>query len=328
MSTTVADQPSSTFGELWDAAVVAHGDEPFLLFRSSDGVVTEWTYRKFDTAVERVVARLDAFGVGPGQSVHLALRNCPAFVALWLAVTRIGAWMVPVDPASVSRDIRRQIERVSPAVGFCGADRAEAYREGTRGSGLNVVELNECAADLEETGALWADTVGAWRPVVDPSDRIAVMFTSGTTAEPKGVLLTQANYVSVARTMSRVVDLESRHRWSVTLPLFHANAQYFCFASAIAAGASVALSAGFSASGWVAQARELDVTHVSLFAAPIRMILARTPPGTPPLQLQHAWFAQNLSREHHERFADLVGTRPRQLYGMTETLAIVCSDTR
>jgi crotonobetaine/carnitine-CoA ligase len=91
--------------------------------------------------------------------------------------------------------------------------------------------------------------------------------------------------------MASLVAQEPRHRWHVTLPLFHGNAQYYCFAAAIAAGASVALSATFSASGWVPHARELEVTHASLFAAPIRMILARCPAEEPPLELEHVWFA-------------------------------------
>lgn len=162
---------------------------------------------------------------------------------------------------------------------------------------------------------------------VQPDDRLAVMFTSGTTSEPKGVVLTQANYAHVATVMAKVARLRPHHRWHVALPLFHANAQYYCFAPAIAVGASVALSSAFSASGWVPHARELGVTHASLFAAPIRMILARTASEEPPLQLEHVWFAQSLGAEHYERFARLAGTRPRQLYGMTETVAIVSADS-
>jgi crotonobetaine/carnitine-CoA ligase len=73
-------------------------------------------------------------------------------------------------------------------------------------------------------------------------------------------------------------------------------------------------------------ANELGATHASLFAAPIRMILARTPEDTKPSRLRHIWFAQSLGRDHHRRFGELAGTLPRQLYGMTETIAIVTAD--
>ena len=56
------------------------------------------------------------------------------------------------------------------------------------------------------------------------------------------------------------------------------------------------------------------------------MILARTPEGTPPARLRHVWFAQSLGRDHHREFSELVGTLPRQVYGMTETTTVVTAD--
>ncbi|AHH19838.1 putative fatty-acid--CoA ligase [Nocardia nova SH22a] len=318
--------PRDVFADMWAATVRTHGDRPFLVFRDETGEVSRWTYREFDTVVGRVADSLGNAGVRPGTSVHVALRNCPAFVALWLAVARLGAWLVPVDPASATRDIARQVARVEPVVGVCAEARGDSYRAGAGGAVRTLIELAEDASDIAPGAALMGTNSSSG---VDPvgSDRLAVMFTSGTTSEPKGVVLTQANYAQVADAMARAVDLRPRHRWFVTLPLFHANAQYYCFGPAIAVGASVALTATFSASGWVGQARELEVTHASLFAAPIRMILARCPADSEPLALEHVWFAQNLGGEHYERFARLVGTRPRQLYGLTESIAVVCADT-
>ena len=326
-----------TFAQRWDAAVAGPGaGRPFLVFEGPDGSVSQWTYREFDEVVRSMGATLAASGVTQGSSVHVAARNCPAFIAIWLACARSGAWLVPVDPTSTARDIGRQIDRVRPAAGICAASRADIYAAGVAGSAvgpLTVIELTETAADVALAADAPRASTGTGRgtaavpgPAVAPADRLAVMFTSGTTSEPKGVVLTQQNYAHVADTMSAVVGLRPEHRWLVTLPLFHANAQYYCIAPAIAVGASVALTSAFSASQWLRQARDLSATHASLFAAPIRMILARRPADAPAGRLEHVWFAQNLGSRHYDEFAALAGCRPRQLYGMTETVAIVCAD--
>ena len=321
---------ADTFGQMWDQAVADHANALFLIFRSSAGATNRWTYRDFDEAVARVAGTLQSAGVGRGDAVHIVLRNSPGFIAAWLAIARLGAWMVPVDPASSARDISHQVRRVRPTVALIAADNADdgrstTYRQGADGRVVRIIELAEDARDLRPGSPL----VDA-KPVRDQAsacdDRLAVMFTSGTTSEPKGVELTQACYAHVARTMAKAAGLRSRHRWFVTLPLFHANAQYYCFAPAIAVGASVAMTASFSASRWMSQARELEVTHASLFAAPIRMILARRPTDEEPLALEHVWFAQSLARGHHQEFAALAGVLPRQLYGMTETVSVVTYD--
>ncbi len=322
-------QHPDTFGALWDATVHTHPTRTFLVFEDEDGVISQWTYREFDAIVERTAHTLTGHGVRSGAAIHLALRNCPAFLAVWLAAARLGAWFVPADPASSARDIANQVGRTRPALGICAATRAEIYRGGASAGEFPIIELTETAADLGDgpLNAAPANHVSPPRATVSPGDRLAVMFTSGTTSQPKGVVLTQKNYVCVARAMSSVIALRAEHRWLVTLPLFHANAQYYCFAPAIAVGASVALTARFSASRWVRQAADLRATHASLFAAPIRMILARTPPDAPELSLRHVWFAQSLGAEHYEEFGRIAGCRPRQLYGMTETVAAVTADT-
>jgi crotonobetaine/carnitine-CoA ligase len=311
---------------MWSATVARTPDAPFLLF-ADDARTSSWTYAAFDRAVAGSARLLASCGVGPGDPVHLALRNSPAFVALWLAAARIGAWVIPSDPAATERDLRRQAERTAPAVGFCGRARAEAYRRALEPAGVPVVALAETADDIGDGGPLDAPPAPARFPAAPkPSGRLAVMWTSGTTSEPKGVLLTQANYAHVARAMAAAAGLAPDHRWLVVLPLFHANAQFYCFAPAIFTGASVALTATFSASRWVRQATELSATHASLFAAPMRMILARTPPDVTPARLQHVWFAQNVGAGQHREFGRLAGTLPRQLYGMTETLAAVTAE--
>ncbi|WP_037139265.1 class I adenylate-forming enzyme family protein [Rhodococcoides fascians] len=315
----------STFDVLWRNAVETHRESVFLIYRSAAGDDRSWTYGEFDELVDAAAGLLGDMGSSADAPVHIALKNCPEFVVLWLAAARLGTWIVSVDPASPSREIASQIRRSGAVVGICGKDRSDVYRAGAAHSPMHVIEIDELAG---QPGTVFGRPKAATNPTPSPtpSDRLALMFTSGTTSTPKGVVLTQNNYHYVSVTMANVLSLEPRHRWFVTLPLFHANAQYYCIGPAIAAGSSVALTASFSASRWPEQAASLEVTHASLFAAPIRMILARRAPQIPRLALDHVWFAQSLGEQHYKDFAAMVGCRPRQLYGMTETTAVVTAD--
>ncbi|WP_051297874.1 class I adenylate-forming enzyme family protein [Brevibacterium album] len=313
---------AETFIALWDRAVQAHPDDVFLVFRGDGRTDRSWTYAEFDAAVDGAAGALRQRGVRRGSAIHLCLENSPAFVAVWLAASRLGAWIAPVDPTTGLGELRTQIARTAAAVTVTSRLRSSEICAALPAH--PVIAVTGDGSDLAPGAALAGSTPHeASRARCEPGDRLAVMFTSGTTSQPKGVVLTQANYAYTALRMSQAAALQREHRWLVVLPLFHGNAQFYCFAAAIAAGASVALVSGFSASRWSAQARELGATHASLFAAPIRMILARRDPAEPPLSLSLVWFAQNLSAAQHAEFAQICGVKPRQLYGMTETTAVV-----
>ena len=100
------DAAPETFQQLWADAVKAHSDRTFLVF-SEPGSSASWTYVEFDRLVAQTADFMASSGVSSGDAVHLALRNSPAFVLIWLAAARLGAWIVPVDPASTARDIGR-----------------------------------------------------------------------------------------------------------------------------------------------------------------------------------------------------------------------------
>ena len=310
-----------SFSEVWERTLKNHSDDVFLIFENLESDTVKWTYSDFNKEVSKIASLLLKHDVKSGDSIHLALANCPVFIAVWLAAIRLGAWIVPSDPMGSAEDLMSHIERTRPKVGFCAKSRSEVYQKAC--GNLPFIEIDEMSVTPELCNF---SEVESW-PTPNALDRAAVMFTSGTTGLPKGVEITQANYAFAGHAMALAASLTSDDRQFVVLPLFHANAQYYSFASAIYAGASVALMATFSASRFLHQAAKHEVTAASLFAAPIRMILARGEP-VDGLKLRHCWFAQNITQEQYETVTEWFGCRPRQLYGMTETIPAVLTDER
>jgi crotonobetaine/carnitine-CoA ligase len=319
----VSDVERATFAGRWREAVAFGGDRAFLVWEDRSGSLTTWTYAEFDALVARVAGGLAGRGVKRGASVHLALANSPAFVATWLAAAQLGAAIVPSDPTATGPELGGHLRRTSPAVGVCATTRTSAYRDAAAG-GPDIVEVDEDDPGLQGLSGpprRWDDDLPP-----GPGDPAAVLFTSGTTAAPKGVVVTQANYAFAGDVMAAAAGLRTEDRQLVVLPLFHANAQYYSFASAISVGASVALMPAFSASGFLAQAARHRATHASLFAAPMRMILAKEPSPEPSIGLVHCWYAQNVTDDQYQTLSGLLGCRPRQLYGMTETIPAVLTN--
>jgi crotonobetaine/carnitine-CoA ligase len=309
-----------TFAQRWHRAITAAGGRPFLVWEGSGGATRQWSYAEFGELASDVAGFLASRGVKRGDAVHVALSNSPAFVAVWLAVTVLGATLVPSDPEASARELADCMRRTRAVVGVGSVRRADRYREAaTVQRSLHVALVDEDDTVLSPIRPVRPGGGARPPPPPGPGERLAVMFTSGTTSQPKGVVLTQANYAFTGDVMAAAAGLGPDDRYLVALPLFHANAQYYSFAAAISVGASVALLSRFSASGFTGQAARHRATHASLFAAPIRMILARSPGGQAHCQLRHCWFAQNLTAAQYDGISSLLGCRPRQLYGMTET---------
>jgi crotonobetaine/carnitine-CoA ligase len=328
MTDAFAARPD-TFVARWDRSVANGADRPFLVFEDAGGAVHRWTYGAFDHLVRGVATWLGDRGVAPGSSVHLALTSSPAFVAVWLAAGRLGAWIVPSDPMAAAPELADALARTAPVVGICAGARADVYERAMADAGegrpstVHAVAEHDARFDwvpVPAAGARW--------PVVSPLDRSAVLFTSGTIGRP-GVVITQANHAFAGDTMAAAAGLTAEDVELVVLPLFDANAQCYSLAAAISVGASVALMPTFTASGFVGQAVRHGATHAGLVAAQVRMILAQGgPPETPvALRLRHCWFERNLEADAYETLSSWLGCRPRQLYGTPETIAAVLTDS-
>jgi crotonobetaine/carnitine-CoA ligase len=154
-------------------------------------------------------------------------------------------------------------------------------------------------------------------------DEISMQYTSGTTAKPKGVLLTHANYIYGGEVMSKAMRVLPTDRHLIVLPLFHAGAQLHAFVPMLLAGGSVALMDRFSATRFVEQATRHEATLSALFAAPIRMLLDQPRSSRDrQTQLRTISYAQNITPQQFEEWHGRFGASLMQIWGMTETMSL------
>jgi crotonobetaine/carnitine-CoA ligase len=318
---------TDTVASVWAFHVAQTPDAPFLVFEQAPDDIRTLTYRQMDARAERAAQVLRANGVDIGDRFLIHLANCIEFYDLWLAAAKAGAVMVPTNPLSTADELAYLFEHSGVRFAVTSPDLADVIRTAQKqlpdaGDATRVLITGGGAPPGECYEAALAGAPDA--PVEGPQDPLAVvgvLYTSGTTSRPKGVLVTNANYLYAGRYTAEYLRLRPEDRQLVVLPLFHGNAQYYSTMSALVTGASVALAPRFTASRWSEQATKLCATAASLFAAPLRMILCARPSEYDRAhQVRVALFAQNVTDEQSAEFERRFGLRLTQLWGMTETI--------
>ena len=315
-----------TLPALLEARARSTPHTPFVLFDDLKGQVTARTYREFDREANRAGHLLGRLGVRPGDTVALVLANCLEFLTLWFGAAKLGAVIVPVNTASSASELEYLVAHSESRLICTQAAWLDLARR-VRSRCPRVDEVLICGGGapsaLVDFGRLVAHCpeTPPKAPAPAPTDEAAILYTSGTTARPKGVLVTHANYICAGETVARAVRLTPEDRHLCVLPLFHGNAQYYSTMSALVAGASVALMARFSARRYFDQAIAHRCTVSSLFAAPIRMLLAQ------PRRREHARndlraviFAQSVTPAQLDEWEERFRVPLMQLWGMTETM--------
>ena len=230
-----------TLLDLLDDAVARFGDRPAFAIRHEDGTTEGWTYREFDRRTRVAAFRLRALGLEKGDRVLTWSASTPALPATYFGAIRAGVVLVPLD-LRMSREAIAGILDASGAKRLIlgsGDDAPDPNAFGLGGLATSTVLAIGAAPDEGELPMPgdWEAQVAGW-PRPAPSNLVELIFTSGTTGTPKGVMLTHANLIAANQTFHRIVP-PMEHRIVSLLPLSHLLEQAVGVFYALSVGASV-----------------------------------------------------------------------------------------
>lgn len=249
---------------------------------SRDAVVlgeTRLDYRSINAQANQVANLLVSRGIQPGDKVALSCPNLPHFPIVYFGVLKTGAVVVPLNVLLRGREIAYHLADSDAKAYFCFEGSSELPMAAEGWAGFN--EVDTCAdfflitatpeAEPPIDGAeTFASAVGSQASefataVTGPDDGAVILYTSGTTGQPKGALLSHSNLMMNALTANRTFGSSpAEHvRHLVTLPLFHSFGSTVQMNAGFSVGATLVLLPRFDADAAV---RLLEKEEITFFA--------------------------------------------------------------
>ena len=266
-----------------------HGEAPFIKYLDS-----LWTFADFTRGVDSLAAWLLAQGVVAGDRVAIAMRNRPEWAVAFMAAVRIGALPAPLNSFGQGDELRQALAYLEPAVLCCDRERLDrlAGQTGVPGCRL-VVAGNDEGLPLGEA-ASFESALSAWPEPrlpevrVDPDSPALILFTSGATSRPKGVVsshravgqaLFNIDFIGALSGMTSpeaVKRIEAQRRPSVTLtavPLFHVSGLHAQLLTAMRHGRQLIFMHRWNAVDALALMRSEGVTQFNGAPSMVRQLV-------------------------------------------------------
>jgi long-chain acyl-CoA synthetase len=291
-----------------------------------------YSYQDLDRLSNKFAHFFLSFGAEHQNRVSFLMNNDPMMVAAYFGAFRAGLIANPINNKLKPPEIAYILNHAEPVCVITTQEFLPVLK-----SALASVTTSPKILLLRSSGPVEMQVIPEYcvhdashhRPTQsapDTSDGALLLYTSGTTGNPKGVLLTHANVVAGATLTAKGFELSPRDRTMCVMPIFHTNGLMFSHMPHLLSKSSIVLHSRFSASSFWEQCRDYKATSSS--ASPtILSLLLEHEASAPPASDIHLDFIKvasaPTSKELAERFEKRFGSGLLlETFGLTETTAI------
>jgi long-chain acyl-CoA synthetase len=230
--------PMATILDVLDGATARFADREALGEWRDDGTKSTWTFRELDRRSKLAAWRLRVLGLQPGERVLTWSPSMPELAATYFGAMRARLILVPLDLRMSTDAITNIVRRAEPSRLLVGTGK-DAPNPGTANlEDFPTTTIDELTAEPDESfPSDWKAQIAAWeRP--KPDDVWDIIFTSGTTGTPKGVMIAHDNLLATLSAIDHVIP-PLEHRIISVLPLSHLFEQAIGLIYALSVGASI-----------------------------------------------------------------------------------------
>jgi crotonobetaine/carnitine-CoA ligase len=321
-----------TTASLWASACREFGDRPFLVQLDADGGRSEFSYAEFGRLIHRAAHAFSGLGIGVGDTVALQIGNSPEMLAALFGLTEIGGIAVPLGltatPAELLQAYRASGARWAVVEAARVGDHLDLREQGAVAD-RRLIAVHGRVDGAESFEALCSSQ--CVEPVAEvpvTCDSVAeLLYTSGTTAAPKGVMVTHANFAFSGHYGVWQTSLRPDDRLFTTMPACHSNFQLAALTPVLVAGATLVMAQRYSATRFWQQVRQERATVVQLIAMMARTLLLQPASADDGRhQVRDALYFMPLSDAEKGEFERRFRVRLLNSYGSTESIGWAVTD--
>lgn len=346
---------NETLRDLWQSVVERKGGRHFLTFQNRVGDVFEYTYAAFDEDVNRIANVFLDLGIEKGDHVALHLHSSPEFLMCLFGLAKIGAVAVPINEQYLADEAEYILENsdaicvvVEPlfyetyqellARGHYFPKGVVVARAGTESPKSNI-DFSSIYTPLGTVEEGQQGIYDFWMMRCEQSailrdscelasdDPVQIIYTSGTTSRPKGVVLTHANMVFSGLYGDWEVSLRGSDRVLTSMPACHSNFQLAALMPVITAGASLIIVEKYSATRFMKQIRHYKATVIQCVAMMLRTLLLQpVDPEEKNHCVREVLYFIPITDAEKEEFEQRFNMRIMNTYGSTESIGWAITD--
>ncbi|HEX8925362.1 MAG TPA: AMP-binding protein, partial [Terriglobales bacterium] len=245
-------QPGATASKIGASEVVT----------TEDGHVLErYTYKQLRIAAELIADWLLAQRLETGSRCAILAANSPRWVATQVGILACGHTCVPLDTAFTAHQVQKLLDDAGAKVLFCDARALHVAKQAVTNRDVQLVLMDERSTELPNYEDILSRPQVNFTPVpVEPDTMACLFYTSGTTSDPKGVMITHSNLVYEMDAAFDFIELGPKDAILGVLPLFHVLAQMINILLPLAGGMRVVFLDSLSSAELMIALRDRGIT--------------------------------------------------------------------
>lgn len=325
---------NKTLRDLWEEQSIKFSEKTALIYQDCEGNVCEFTYSQLNEQINKTANLFLELGIQKEDKVAIQLHNCPEFFMCWFGLAKIGAVIVPLNAKYTKKECDYILQKCGDINTVIIEEDFLPNFQNDKKTGNGIANILLARTNRKIPGTINFSEFKEKQPGVlqrfrtlSSDDVAEIIFTSGTTSNPKGAIITHCNQIFSGIYASWQLSMRSEDRFLNTVPVNHIDFQSNTAMSCFTAGATVILIEKYSARKFWEQIHKYKATITECIPMMIRTLMLQPEKEWEKDHcLRKVYFYLSLTDEEKNSFEERFNVQLHNSYGSTENLVGVIGD--